>query len=122
LVKFTLDQWKAEGTRLFGSDHRNWKFKCPQCGNVQSYRDFEGLVDHPEDVFFFSCIGRWKKGVGCDWTLGGLFQIHNVEVTAEDGTVVPSFEFSVAPQEIAETAEQQPTNANTPLRSAEAVH
>ena len=113
MVKFTLEEWKAEGTRLFGKDHRDWKFKCPQCGNIQSYRDFEGLVEHPEDVFYYSCIGRWKKGVGCDWTLGGLFKIHKVEVTAEDGTVVPSFEFSDAPQEMAEAAEQQPTNATS---------
>jgi len=94
MVKFTLEEWKNKAKELFGDDYKDWKFKCPQCGNVQSFRDFEGLVEDPSSVFYFSCIGRWKKGVGCDWTLGGLFRIHEVEITTEDGTVVPSFEFA----------------------------
>lgn len=34
----------------------------------------------------FSCIGRFNnKRTGCDWTLGGLFRIHELEVITDDG-------------------------------------
>lgn len=32
--------WLAEGEKLFGTDPRKWKFKCPNCGHVQSMEDF----------------------------------------------------------------------------------
>lgn len=93
--KMTLEEWRAEGTRRFGKDPKKWKFKCASCGHVQCAEDFKGLVDKPMDYVFYSCIGRHKKGVGCDWTLGGLLQIHKVEVDPEGNLdPVPSFEFA----------------------------
>ena len=29
---------------------------------------------------------------GCDWTLGGMFQLHKLEVVTEDGEHYPRFE------------------------------
>lgn len=94
MVQMKIEDWKAEGARRFGKETKDWKFKCIQCGNVQSMRDFEGLVENPDEFVFFSCLGRVKKGIGCDWTLGGLFQIHKLEVIDSEGRAHPTFEFA----------------------------
>ena len=95
MVTMTIEEWHAKAKELYNTpDFKEWKFVCPMCGNVQSYKDFEGLVDNPEDYMHFSCIGRFKDNIGCDWTLGGLFQIHKTEVIDENGNTYPVFEFA----------------------------
>lgn len=95
MKKFTLLEWKAEGSKRFGSDSRKWRFKCPKCGNVQTLEEFQADgIEEPENKFYFSCIGRYVSGKGCDWTLGGLFQIHKTEVESSDGKWIPVFEFA----------------------------
>ena len=42
----------------------------------------------------FSCIGMFNEGVGCDWTLGGLFLIHEIEVESADGKLQPLFKLA----------------------------
>ena len=87
--------WMDEGQRLFGTDFKKWRFKCIRCGHVQTAQDFIDLgIENWDGVFYYSCIGRWKKGVGCDWTLGGLFQIHTKEVFGEEGKPIPVFEYA----------------------------
>jgi len=92
-----LDDYLAEGERLFGKDRKKWKFICPQCKTIQSYSDFIEAEVSPEDIpkyLGFSCIGRFTEGKkGCDWTLGGLFQIHELEVLHDDKKS-PRFEFA----------------------------
>lgn len=54
-----------------------------------------------EKYIGFSCIGRWagagpfKKtnppNQGCDWTLGGLFCIRDLDIETEDGRKHPYF-------------------------------
>ena len=74
-------------------------FRCPRCGVLQSANDLinagaGSTFDEVEKYLGFSCIGRFPKanGRGCDWTLGGLFRIHVLEVKTPDGKVHPSFE------------------------------
>lgn len=76
--------------------------RCPMCGTIQSGndlikagagKDFEGI----QGFIGFSCIGRWTHGKppprekdkgtqeGCNWTLGGLLRICNLEVVTSDG-------------------------------------
>jgi len=90
-------EWIEEAKRLYGPKSANWRFKCVRCGHVQTAKDFvdAGLTkDQAVSRVYFSCIGRVKNGVGCDWTLGGLFQLHTDEVVAEDGEIIPVFEFA----------------------------
>ena len=92
----------AEGKRRFGSDRKDWKFKCVSCGTVQSARDFvEGSTDKDAmiksisgGIVGFSCIGRYVKNIGCDWTLGGLFSIHEAVVKLDDRDDVAVFKFA----------------------------
>lgn len=73
-------------------------FVCPMCGTVQSARDLIALdagkdFDEVEQYLGFSCVGRWTgagspvkdSGKPCNWTLGGLFQMHEVEIVTDDG-------------------------------------
>ncbi|MFY9327821.1 MAG: VVA0879 family protein [Georgfuchsia sp.] len=80
-------------------DHTHFALVCPMCGTVQSARDLidAGAGKTFEDVekyLGFSCIGRFTgapsprkrpDGAPCDWTLGGLFHTHKLEVVTEDG-------------------------------------
>lgn len=95
MITYTLQEWRNIAEPMFGKDVKNWQFKCPTCGHVQTMNDFkEAGVDEPETKFYYSCIGRWKIGTGCNWTLGGLFRIHKTEVISEDGSCIPVFEFA----------------------------
>ncbi len=91
------------------SAREHFAFKCPLCGTVQSAQDF---IDAGVGIDFarverfvaFSCIGRFTGAGpfhhknppqrGCDWTLGGLFQLHKLEVLMPDGAVQRSFEIA----------------------------
>lgn len=102
----TRDEWFAEGERRFGKDKKKWKFKCPNCGNIQSYEDFLKVDIAKEEianVFYFSCIGRWmddcKGEIGnkkspCNYTNGGLFNFSKLRVIDEDGNKISVFEFA----------------------------
>lgn len=86
---------------------------CPVCGTVQSMASLlaNGVPEAKvETQIGFSCVGRWtnagpatRKGkpqagkVGCDWTLGGLFRLHKLEVVDGD-KVHPCFEIATADQ------------------------
>ena len=93
-------EWQAEAETRFGSDPLDWRFRCVRCGHVQTGRQLVeryGLTPGAAMArAYFSCEGRISGhyGPGCDWSLGGLFQIHTVEVVTEDGESVPSFEFA----------------------------
>lgn len=90
----TGEEWRAKATELFGDDARNWKFKCPNCGHVQTIQDFiDNGVEKPANKVYYSCIGRWIKSTGCNWTLGGLLKIHETEVINSGGNI-PVFEFA----------------------------
>ena len=72
-------------------------FRCPRCHTLQSAQDLieAGAGDNMGEVekyLAFSCVGRWDKNKGCDWTLGGLLQLHDYEVVTPDGEHHPRFE------------------------------
>ena len=101
----SLEQWREEGTKLFGSEFKNWKFKCSNCGHVQTGQDFiDAGIKEPETKVYFSCISRWVGAEGelgnkkspCNYTLGGVFVFCETKVIGEDGKEVPVFEFAGA--------------------------
>lgn len=87
------DEWIAQLKERFGDDSRHWVFKCPACGHLQTIQDFiDHKVEKPEGAYF-NCIGRFVKGVGCNWTLGGLLKIHK-NVVIRDAQAYPVFEMA----------------------------
>lgn len=98
------EQWLARGRELYGDDPRTWKFRCVRCGNVQSHESVKARNPEIGDTsswIFFACEGRRTQGVGCDWSLGGLFRLHRLEVrdTRPEAKEewVPCFEFADDP-------------------------
>lgn len=92
----SYDDWLAEGRQRFGEDPLKWRFMCVACGETQTLQDFldAGLSkDEAMSHIYFSCIGRLVKGRGCNWSLGGLFQINTLTVV-RDGKSTAAFEFA----------------------------
>jgi len=80
-------------------DVKGIEFECPSCKHKQSINSImknnSKLTEQEvRDFIAVNCEGRSTKGKGCDWTLGGLFQIHDVEVLKEDGSKYGVFNFS----------------------------
>ncbi|MDR3406344.1 MAG: VVA0879 family protein [Chthoniobacter sp.] len=94
----TVDQWNEEGVRRYGRPARKWQFVCPSCRTAQSGEDLFALGldnDIVLGALAFSCIGRFRGATkGCDWTLGGLLHIHELEIVDENGKAHPRFEFA----------------------------
>lgn len=72
----TLDEWMAEGQRLFGEDRLDWRFRCPMCGHIQTGRQFQDAGKDPHRAYF-NCASRFGLGgkKNCKWTTGGLLAI-----------------------------------------------
>ena len=96
--------------------------KCPMCGTIQSAQDLIAAgagknLDEVERYLGFSCVGRWthhkdpprKKGTqcGCNWTLGGLFKCHELEVLTPDGERHPRFVVATPEEAQAHKAEKE---------------
>lgn len=100
---------------------------CPMCQTVQSARDLIAAgagqtLDDVEKYLGFSCFGRFKNagaprkkpdGNPCNWTLGGLFSMHKLEVVTPDGERHPRFELATPAQEQAHAATHV-TKGDTP--------
>ena len=97
-MKIELKDWIEEGEKRFGTDKSQWQFVCPACKTVQTVQDLIDAGVPKEDLdgyMAFSCIGRFTEGKkGCDWTLGGLFQIHKMEVVLDNGGKRKVFQFA----------------------------
>src|SRR5689334_15338126 len=87
---------KAQGVE----SHEDFAFRCPICSTIQSARSLikagaGETFEQVEKYLGFSCVGRFtdagehKRGTppgsGCNWTLGGLFQLHQLTVIDEEG-------------------------------------
>lgn len=92
----TLAEFK-ETLEAQGVSREQYKFICPHCKTIQCAQDLIDAgagktFDEVKKYLAFSCVGRFTKDKGCNWTLGGLFQIHELEVITPDGEHHPWFE------------------------------
>lgn len=107
------------------SGSRYWAFRCPACGTIQSAASLMAAGMSREDVrtkLAIECEGRllqrgaWpmpsdkssgavarRKLRGCNWTLNGFVQLHELEVL-KDGVINSLFE--LAKPEEAQALEQ----------------
>ncbi|WP_433364295.1 VVA0879 family protein [Streptosporangium sp. CA-115845] len=108
-------EWRAEGTRRFGKDAAQWKFRCPACGNVASASDFIalGVSGHSAP---HGCIGGVQVELGglpgvkhCKYHVSDLPRLPEViKVEGAAGDALLAFPF----------AEAAPASAALPLGEA----
>lgn len=96
---------------------------CPACKTVQNAQDLlnagaGSTFEEVEKYLGFSCVGRFTHGLppkseknqfGCNWTLGGLFSIHELEVVTPDGQVHPIFKLATKTEALEHIAKQETT-------------
>lgn len=105
MERMTVPEFHA-ALKAQGVAREHLAFKCPICGTLQCAHDLIAAgagktFDDVERFLGFSCVGRWTKagqhkkdappGRGCDWTLGGFFKLHKLEVITDDGKACPRF-------------------------------
>jgi hypothetical protein len=108
MEKISLEEFHTR-LKAQGLPREHLAFKCVMCGTVQSTASFAAAGapgDASERYIGFSCIGRITNagphqknqppGRGCDWSLGGLFRIHQLEIIDADGKHHPHFELATA--------------------------
>ena len=105
MIKQTLIEWQEEAKRLFGEDHKQWKFKCPACGHISSVQDFIDAGADTNDAYQM-CVGRVNgkgekgmkgidKGFGCNWAAFGLFgNLGKGRIVNNEGKEIEVFDFA----------------------------
>jgi hypothetical protein len=106
----TLEQFITE-LKAQGVPRSHVAFVCPVCKTVQSLATLMKAAEaseHDMEIYLgFSCVGRWTNagphkrghdGHGCDWTLGGLLHLHELEVIDASGTRHMRFEIATPEQ------------------------
>ena len=102
----TLDEFHLALKAQAVKSSEDYAVVCPMCKTVQSARDLIAAgagknMDEVEKYLGFSCVGRFTgassprknpDGLPCNWTLGGLFSLHKLEVITPDGKTHPRFE------------------------------
>jgi len=109
--QITLEQFHAEIKAQNAPSREDITFVCPMCATHQSARDLieagagATFVD-VEKYLGFACVGRFTDagsprkepdGKPCNWTLGGFFLLHKLEVIAA-GKPHPRFEVAEKPK------------------------
>lgn len=94
--RMTLDEFLDTATGNGSVPIEQALFECPGCKLHQSAQDLMDAgagedLDAVEKYLAFSCVGRWDESKGCDWTLGGLLTIHEVEVETGPDQYRPCF-------------------------------
>jgi hypothetical protein len=114
----SLAEFQAE-LKAQGVDRLDLAFKCPLCKTIQSMRSFirgGSPAEAAEKSIGFSCLGRITgagsprkepDGEPCNWSLGGLLRLHDLEVIDDDGKAHPHF----TPATAAEAQELAARNA-----------
>ena len=85
MICVNLNDWEKVGMHFYGADKKDWRFKCANCGHIQSINSIlshNHTLDAKEvgKTIYCECEGRINKGYGCDWSLYGLFQCHKLIV------------------------------------------
>jgi hypothetical protein len=119
--RITIAEFHAELKAQGVSSNDDIAFKCPMCGTIQSGRDLIATgagtnFDDVEKYVGFSCVGRFTDapapraepdGKPCNWTLGGLFKLHKLEVIDADGRAHPRFELATPEEAQSHVAKTQ---------------
>ena len=106
MKQMTVDEFHAAFHAQGAASREQLAVVCPRCGTVQTAQDLIDAgagktFDDVERYLGFSCVGRFTgkgsprkvpDGEACNWTLGGFFKLHKLEVVTPDHAKHPRFE------------------------------
>lgn len=129
----TVEQFHAACRAQGVKSHLDTAVVCPMCGTVQSARDLIAAgvgadFEAVEKYIGFSCVGRFTgagsprkspDGQPCNWTLGGLFKTHKLEVVTPDGKHHPNFELATPEQAQQHAKAKEPVVQHLPADDTE---
>lgn len=97
MITVTKKDWLTIARKYYKSD-KDYEFKCASCGNKQSINSVKNnnpdlTVEEISNFISCNCEGRHNDKIDCDWTLGGLLKIHELEVLDENGNIFGIFSF-----------------------------
>lgn len=108
--RITVEQLHAEFKAQGVTRREDIAVVCPMCSTVQSIATLMRAgrtAEEAENSIGWSCVGRFMDapaprnkpdGKPCNWTLGGLFKVHKLEVLTPDGKANPYFEIATPEQ------------------------
>lgn len=63
----TKTEWQKAAEKLYGSDAKQWRFKCPICGHTASVQEIMSAGAKDPNCAYMECIGRYQKDIGCNF-------------------------------------------------------
>lgn len=71
----TKKEWQKSAEKLYGSDAKQWRFKCPICGHTASVQEIMSAGAKDPNCAYMECIGRYQKDIGCNFAAYGFLGI-----------------------------------------------
>ena len=71
----TKTEWQKAAEKLYGSDVKQWRFKCPICGHTASVQEIMSAGAKDPNCAYMECIGRYQKDIGCNFAAYGFLGI-----------------------------------------------
>lgn len=92
----TKTEWQKAAEKLYGSDVKRWRFKCPICGHTASVQEIMSAGAKDPNCAYMECIGRYQKDIGCNFAAYGFLGIPYGGYVIEDknGIGIEIFEFA----------------------------
>ena len=89
----TVQEWQNEGEERFGIDMKEWKFKCPSCGRVNTAKEFIDKCNDWHNTMCQECIGNYVKGEGCNYKAYGFLPM-TCDTVIYNGKKMRAFPFA----------------------------
>ena len=92
----TKTEWQKAAEKLYGSDAKQWRFKCPICGHTASVQEIMSAGAKDPNCAYMECIGRYQKDICCNFAAYGFLGIPHGGYVIEDknGIGMEIFEFA----------------------------
>ena len=96
MIQRTITEWQKAAEKLYGSDVKRWRFKCPICGHTASVQEIMSAGAKDPNCAYMECIGRYQKDIGCNFAAYGFLGIPYGGYVIEDknGIGMEIFEFA----------------------------
>lgn len=92
----TKAEWQKMAEKLYGTDTKHWRFKCPICGHTASVQEIIDAGAKDPNCAYMECIGRYRNNIGCNFAAYGFLGIPcgGYVIKDKNGIGIEIFEFA----------------------------